>query len=209
MESGKSYHIYTHANGSENLFRNQENFRYFLKRYEVYIPVVADTLAWCLMPNHLHLLVRIKSEEEILKAYSQTSEVLLPRNINLGGFGKGLTPIEKRISKQFSNLFNSYTKSYNKIYGRMGSLFIPNFKRKEITTDSYFTSIIHYIHHNPVHHGFVKHLGDWPWSSYHDLLLTQLSAVRQEVIDWFGNREQFIRFHQQALGATPEITEHD
>ncbi len=212
MEPGKTYHLYTHANGSENLFRNAENFRYFLKRYEAYIPTVADTLAWCLMPNHLHLLVRIKSEAEVIKVYpktsSQTSEVLLPRNINLGGL-EGLTQIEKRISKQFSNLFNSYTKSYNKMYGRMGSLFIPNFKRKEITSDSYFTSIIHYIHHNPVHHGFVKHLTDWPWSSYPDFLLPELTSVQQEVIDWFGNREQFILFHKQALGATIEITEHD
>jgi putative transposase len=55
MEPKKTYHIYTHANGSENLFQTNENFRYFLKRYEEYIPPVADTLAWCLMPNHLHL----------------------------------------------------------------------------------------------------------------------------------------------------------
>jgi REP element-mobilizing transposase RayT len=213
MEPSKTYHLYTHANGSENLFRSNENFRYFLKRYASFIPSVADTLAYCLMPNHLHLLVRIKSEQEIIKAYSQTSsqtsEVLLPRNINLGGLGEGLTPIEKRISKQFSNLFNSYTKSYNKMYSRMGSLFIPNFKRKEITSDSYFTRIIHYIHHNPVHHGFVKHLSDWTWSSYHDFLLPELTPAQQEVINWFGNREQFILFHKQALGTTPEITEHD
>jgi hypothetical protein len=28
------YHLYTHANGSENLFRCDENFGYFLKRYK-------------------------------------------------------------------------------------------------------------------------------------------------------------------------------
>jgi hypothetical protein len=27
------YHLYTHTNGSENLFRRDKNFRYFLKRY--------------------------------------------------------------------------------------------------------------------------------------------------------------------------------
>lgn len=172
IEPGKYYHLYTHANGSENLFRNDENFRYFLKRYEDFIPYVADTLAWCLMPNHLHLLVRVNSEEEIIKANLRNPSVRQQKD--LGGlsaiekriskqFGNlfnrpqtsevstrpdlgGLNIIEKRISKQFGNLFNSYTKSYNKMYGRMGSLFIPNFKRKEINSDSYFTSINVILH---------------------------------------------------------------
>lgn len=201
MQPHQTYHLYTHANGSENLFRHEGNYRYFLRRYEHFIPPVTNTLAWCLMPNHIHFLIRIKSEEEILKSYPQTSEVATRQQQDLGG----LNPVEKRISKQFSNLFNSYTKSYNKMYGRMGSLFIPNFKRKEITSDSYFTNIVHYIHHNPIHHGFVKQLTDWPWSSYHDFLLPELTPVQQEVINWFGNRQQFVQFHQQS----PEITEHD
>jgi len=31
---GRTYHLYTHAIGSENLFRSDQNFRYFLKRYK-------------------------------------------------------------------------------------------------------------------------------------------------------------------------------
>jgi hypothetical protein len=34
MLPGRTYHLYTHANGSENLFRCDENFRYFLRRYK-------------------------------------------------------------------------------------------------------------------------------------------------------------------------------
>ena len=34
MLPGRTYHLYTHANGSRNLFRSDENFRYFLKRYK-------------------------------------------------------------------------------------------------------------------------------------------------------------------------------
>jgi len=30
MEAGQSYHIFNHANGSENIFREEENFRFFL-----------------------------------------------------------------------------------------------------------------------------------------------------------------------------------
>jgi len=64
----RMHHIWTHANGSEDLFRSEENYRYFLKRYRKYIHPVADTFAYCLMPNHLHFMVRMKEEEdEVLK----------------------------------------------------------------------------------------------------------------------------------------------
>ena len=206
MEAGKTYHIYTHANGSENLFQTDENFRYFLKRYQEYIPPVADTLAWCLMPNHLHLLVQIKNEKDLAKDLTGLAG---ESKKDLSGLDSEKN-LERLTILQFSHLFNAYTKAYNKFKKRRrGSLFTRAFKRQEITSDRYFTNIIHYIHHNPVHHGFVKHIQDWPWSSYHDFLLPNLTSAQQKVIDWFGNRDQFILFHNQALGATPEITDHD
>ena len=198
MEAGKSYHLYTHANGFENLFQSDENYRYFLRRYEHFIPSVADTLAYCLMPNHIHFLIRVKTEAELTSTFS-----------NLRGFKnlEGLIveeiekELEKRISQQFGNLFNSYTKAFNKMYNRKGSLFIPNFKREEITSDNYFTNIIHYIHANPVHHGFVKNISDWPWSSYQWLSTGEPATLidTTSVWNWFGSREEFIRFHQQPV----------
>jgi putative transposase len=60
------YHIYNHANGSENLFRCDENYHYFLRKYGEYMYPVVDTYAYCLMPNHFHLMVRVRSEAEVL-----------------------------------------------------------------------------------------------------------------------------------------------
>lgn len=34
MQSGTVNHLYIHANGSENLFRSDESFRFFLGRYK-------------------------------------------------------------------------------------------------------------------------------------------------------------------------------
>ena len=203
MLPGRTYHLYTHANGSENLFRSDENFRYFLKRYEEFVTDVADTLAWCLMPNHLHLLVKIKSEAELVGFFKDKNLVkdltglLRDRHQDLSGLELEVE-LERLIILQFSHLFNAYTKAYNKVYQRRGSLFVRAFKRKEITTDSYYTSIIQYIHRNPVHHGFAKQLTDWPWTSYHSYLHPHLTPLQQEVINWFGNREQFILLHQSA-----------
>ncbi|MFZ5999425.1 MAG: hypothetical protein ACOYW3_02885, partial [Bacteroidota bacterium] len=79
--------------------------------------------------------------------------------------------------------------------------FMHSFKRQEITSDSYFTKVIHYIHANPVHHGFVKAIIDWPWSSYPTLKAGESSAWldTEFVLGWFGGKDQFIEFHQQPI----------
>jgi REP element-mobilizing transposase RayT len=66
LEPGQMYHIWTHANGDENLFREEENYRYFLEKYTYYGHPVVGTFAYCLMPNHLHLMVRVREKEEVL-----------------------------------------------------------------------------------------------------------------------------------------------
>ena len=66
LEPEQMYHIWPHVNGGENFFRVGENYRYFLKRYAYYIHPVVENYAYCLMPNHLHLMVRIKNGEDVL-----------------------------------------------------------------------------------------------------------------------------------------------
>lgn len=208
MTPSTSYHIYTHANGFENLFRCDENYRYFIQRYQNFIPPIADTLAYCLMPNHIHLLVRVQEEEE-LKMYfkrkyptKDLTGLVCDRNQDLSGLGD-------LVILQFSHLFNAYTKAYNKVYQRRGSLFTRSFKRKQITHDSYFTQAIHYIHANPVHHGFVKDIGDWRWSSYSDHAQTEPSFIkREEVIHWFGGKEEYVRFHNRPIEVRSKADEH-
>ena len=65
VEHGKYYHIYNRGINGENLFREKDNYIHFLNLYDKYIEHIAETSAWCLMPNHFHLLVRIKDEDEI------------------------------------------------------------------------------------------------------------------------------------------------
>ena len=62
LEPGQDYHIYNRASGNENLFREESDYRRFLQLYSKYIDPVVQTLAWVLMPNHFHLLVRVKGD---------------------------------------------------------------------------------------------------------------------------------------------------
>ena len=183
MEAGKFYHIYNHANGSENLFRNDENYNFFLRKWSHHIEPIAESYAYCLMPNHFHFLVRIKDEENLGKL-DQT----------------GFQNLSDFLSKKFSNLFVSYAKAYNKMYDRRGSLFNRPFKAKEIENDSYLTNVIFYIHHNPLHHGFTKSIADWEHSSYHAMISNKLTRLkRKEVQSWFGSKNDFKEFHDQAI----------
>ncbi len=195
----KTYHIYNHANGDDNIFREEDNYRFFLDKYVKYINPVADTFAYCLMKNHFHLMVRIKNVEYFrdYQPFNKTSKVFE----NLGGLKEEENAISKLVSKSFSNLFNSYTKACNKKYDRIGSLFAPNVKRIQITDDNYFTRLILYIHTNPIHHGFVKHVEDWAHSSYLDIRQEYDSIVKiNEIINWFGGKEEFFEAHKNSEG---------
>jgi REP element-mobilizing transposase RayT len=177
------YHIWTHANGDDNLFRSEDNYIYFLDRYRHHIHPVVETYAYCLMPNHLHLMVKVREEKEIVKRIHDK---------DLTGFGN----LSGLISKQFSNLFNGYTKAFNKMYGRKGSLFMRPFNRKLINSDEYFVRLIAYIHNNPVNHGFASKPSDWSYSSWHAYVLNKLTKIKKdEALQWFGEMKNFKTLH--------------
>jgi len=203
FEAEGVYHIYNRANGTENLFREEQNYAFFLEKFFMYIHPVAQIYAWCLMPNHFHFMIQVRKEEELRSAAAFQK---------FQTFGKLETALlAKVISKQFSNLFSSYTQAYNKVYGRTGSLFQPNMKKKEVNSDAYFTQLVLYIHNNPVKHGFVKNVYEWPYSSYHFITdnnkmqpdciklsksFKLLESSRSEVLDWFGGLTYFKQAHQ-------------
>jgi len=195
----KYYHIYNHANGNENLFREQKNYEYFLEKYKQHINPIAETIAWCLMPNHFHLLVKIKTEEKIVS----TSFSAFPKFGTLEKLEKSgkleklkkLETLESKsnfLSKQFANFFSSYTQSFNKVYGRRGSLFLKNFKRKEILDENYLRNLILYIHLNPLKHGFTNDILDWKWNSYQSFPVVHKEMFRM----LFADEENYEYMHR-------------
>ena len=187
------YHIYNHAIGKELLFQENENYNFFLMKYDEHTTGMVETIAYCLKSNHFHLMIRTKCYEDVLEIYK--SQKAINELEEIGGYSQV-------ISKKFSNLFNSYTQSFNKVYSRKGGLFHHRFQRKEIDMEEYYTRLIAYIHNNPVYHGFIKHPGLWKHSSYNSFLSTkQTKLCRDEVIEWFGSIQNFIKFHEGLLTA--------
>jgi len=184
----KYYHFFNRAIGNEKIFVTEGNYYFFLDKLKLYITPIADIYCYCLLPNHYHFLIKIKNEVEI-----DGYKLLLKESNRLQN---DFHNIEDFIMQQFSNFHNSYTKALNKLFTRKGRLFLESFQRKEIVEESYFTKIIHYIHTNPIHHGFVKDFKDWRFSSYNSLLSNSSTQLkREEVFNWFGGKEKFILFH--------------
>ncbi|MBK7097422.1 MAG: transposase [Sphingobacteriales bacterium] len=117
------YHIFNHANGDDNLFREEKNYSFFLNKYHQHIDPIADTIAWCLMPNHFHLLIKIKNAEALLQTF--------PKFKTLETFREEEKTLSNLLSKQFSNFFSSYSQAFNKVYNRRGSLFIKTLNVKK------------------------------------------------------------------------------
>jgi putative transposase len=60
---GHFYHVYNRGNNRQNIFFERENYLYFLRLIrQAFITYEVDVVAYCLMPNHYHLLVYLRSE---------------------------------------------------------------------------------------------------------------------------------------------------
>ena len=177
LTEGYCFHIYNRGVNNEDIFKEPHNYDYFLKQYQFYCSDVFETMAYALMKNHFHFLVRVKEN------------VIVPKHNDDG-------IIQLNASKQLSHSFNSYAQSINKMYRRTRPLFESPFERKQIDSDAYITSMILYCHFNPQLHGFVSDFKKWGFTSYHSILRTDNSLLASsKVLDWFGGVNGFERMH--------------
>ena len=191
LEYGKYYHIYSRGINRCNIFYQKRNYPFFMQRYVRYVEPIADTYAYCLLYNHFHLLVRVRTVEE------QEAWFALNRTLGVSETPRVSIAFEpKNPSQQVGNLLNSYTKAINEAYGRTGSLFQHPFGRIEVTTELYLRNLVTYIHQNPQKHGLIDDFRLWPYSSY-DALRTdkQTRLKRDDVLTWFTNRQVFEESH--------------
>src|SRR5688500_15836480 len=122
------YHVYNRGNNKQQIFFEEENYRYFLKKVQTFLCPYCDILAYSLMPNHFHFLIH--ANELTNTPY---------RRIKLPPRKKRTKPIVKMtlFSRGLQLLLSSYSKGINKRYNRTGSLFQQNTKAKQ-TSNEYF-----------------------------------------------------------------------
>jgi putative transposase len=137
------YHIFNQGNNGQKIFYKEENFYFFLKKFAYYLTNYLDLYAYCLMTNHFHMLIKLKSTEQIIFSAKQDFEKFpkdLPDLKNLADLDLG-----KFVSKRFNYFFLSYSKSINKQENLSGNLFHKPFRRKFINNSRYLRYVITYI----------------------------------------------------------------
>ena len=113
------YHIYNRGVNGENIFVEERNYDLFLRLYEKHLSPVTDLFAYCMLRNHFHVSMRVRSEEEIL----ETKKTLRVSTVNNHETKRSSTvnreegqlrkPLGSQyVSDQFSNFFNAYAKRF-------------------------------------------------------------------------------------------------
>ncbi len=194
-----TFHVYNRTNNRETLFRDDNDRLYFLKQYKIHVAPYVYTLNYCLLDNHFHLLIRVKSEVAILELVQDIAKKeLTAAHRKFLQMPEDNRSVHEVIERQFTRLFTSYAMYFNTKWKRSGNLFYRPFKRVAIKNEVHFTGLIYYIHSNPEKHKIFKDFTKYSWSSYQAFLSEKPTLLeRAEVLAWFGGKEKFIAFHKE------------
>jgi putative transposase len=73
LQTGNYYHVYNRGNNRQLIFFERDNYIYFLRQLRNHlIENGVDLIAYCLMPNHYHLLVYLKTDRfsQLMQAFT-------------------------------------------------------------------------------------------------------------------------------------------
>jgi putative transposase len=135
---GTVYHVLNRANFRSKLFSRGTDYQAFLDILEEVSRVVPmRLLAYCLMPNHWHV-------------------VLYPRN------NGDVARFMQRVTLTHTQRYHAKTKTVG-----YGHVYQGRYKALPVQQDRYFLALVRYVERNAKRSGLVTRAEDWPWSSLH------------------------------------------
>jgi len=140
------YFVTCRGEHNEDIFKDKEDYRMFLELLNKYQEQYGIKIfAYCLMPDHLHLLLEMDKPAKDI-AFQPN------RSVDMSDFMRGLN--------------NNYTKYFNGRYGRKGHLFRERFKSAMVEKNSYLLKMTAYLHLNPETLNLTADARQYPYSSY-------------------------------------------
>jgi len=98
FQSGHCYHLYNRGVNRGPIFFRDENWGFFIQRLRHYFtPRHVDILAYCLMPNHYHLLVYLKTDD-------LSQRVMQPLSVS---YTKAINKQQRRVGPLFQGPFQA------------------------------------------------------------------------------------------------------
>lgn len=121
---------------------------------------------WVVLPDHLHCVIELPANDADFATRWRLIKM---------GFSKALPPTERRSSVRLKR-------------GERG-IWQRRFWEHLIRDEADFRAHMDYVHINPVKHGWVKRVSDWPHSTFHRL-------VKQGIYppDWAGGGEDGLEY---------------
>lgn len=182
---GHYYHIYNRGAGKGLIFFNPGNYEYCLrlvKRY--YQQYDVSMIAYCLMPNHYHFLLKQEAD----------------------------TPLSKFINVLF-NAYVAYVQAVNRQQNRKGTLFEGRFRHVWVDREEYLIHLCRYIHLNPVKGKLVSHPEEWLYSNYLEWIGQRAGTLKDKMFihERFPTPEayrQFVADYQDEMQAHEHIAKY-
>ena len=109
-----------------------------------------------------------------------------------------LLKVEKEdLALIIKRVAGSYVYWYNWKYYRKGHLFQDRFKSEPVEDDSYFMTVLRYIHQNPIKAGIVDTVDKYQFSSYNDYISEESEVVDLDFALSLMKKEEFISFNNE------------
>ena len=145
--------------GNDLLIREIDSLRRVVRRVRQAHSFVIH--GWVVLPNHLHCVISLPPDDH---------DFALRWRLIKAGFAKSLPATERRsVVRQRRGERGVWQRRY---------------WEHLIRNDSDFAAHMDYIHINPVKHGLVKGVSDWPHSTFHRLVEKGVYPC-----DWAGSAE--------------------
>jgi putative transposase len=135
-EGGLIYHTLNRANAGLTIFEGGDDYGAFLRVLaEALARHRVGLLAYCVMPNHFHLVVRPGADGE-------------------------LSRFMRWLSLTHTQRWHAHRKSAG-----AGHLYQGRFKSFPVQDDAHLYTVCRYVERNPLRAGLVKRAEEWPWGS--------------------------------------------
>ncbi|MBG6109177.1 REP element-mobilizing transposase RayT [Flavobacterium sp. CG_9.10] len=99
LEKDNYYHIYNRGINGTAIFFNEENKNFFLKQLSKYLVDKISMIAYCLMDNHFHLVIKVNEDGEVVTQ----------------GFSNFFNSYVKSINKQNDRTGSLFEKHFKRI----------------------------------------------------------------------------------------------
>ena len=122
-------------------------------------------LAWVLLPDHLHCIwTRPEGDADFAKRWGM---------------------IKRNVSQYCANRLNTNeNRNLSRIKRNESSFWQRRYWEHQIRNETDFKRHVDYIHWNPLKHGLVEQVSDWPYSTFHRYVKDGIYPK-----DWCGNAE--------------------